>query len=332
MPAKRKLTMRYIRQMLRLAGSGTSSREIAVMLGIARSTVQDNLKRAAMAGLSWPLASDLTDDVLEAKRFVHPGVKQGQRLRQEPDWGPLSIELKKPGVTLLILWEEYRSVHPCGYGYSRFCELFRGFETRLSPTMRQEHVAGDKVFVDYSGKKVSIVDRKTGEIREAELFLGVLGASSYTYAEATWTQTLPDWIGSHVRMFTFFDGVPRLIVPDNLKSGVNRASFYDPEINRSYGVMAAHYGVGVLPARPRRPKDKAKVENGVKFAQSCILGRLRKQTFFSLAEANAAIAQMLERINNHVMRRLRISRRNLFAHRRMTYERLSRSGRSPAAR
>ncbi|MFW8642116.1 hypothetical protein ACOJBO_01900 [Rhizobium beringeri] len=176
--------------------------------------MQDNLKRAAMAGLSWPLASDLTDDVLEAKLFVHPGVRRGQRLRQEPDWGPLSIELKKPGVTLLILWEEYRSAHPDGYGYSRFCELFRGFEKRLSPTMRQEHVAGDKVFVDYSGKKVPIVDRKTGEIREAELFLGVLGASSYTYAEATWTQTLPDWIGSHVRMFTFFDGVPRLIVCD----------------------------------------------------------------------------------------------------------------------
>lgn len=180
--------------------------------------------------------------------------------------------------------------------------------------MRQEHVAGDKVFVDYSGRRVPIVDRKTGEIREAELFLGVLGASSYTYAEATWTQTLPDWIGSHVRMFTLFDGVPRLIVPDKLKSGVNRASFYDPEINRSYGVMAAHYGVGVLPARPRRPKVKAKVENGVKFAQTCILGRLRKQTFFSLAEANTAIAQMLERINNHIMRhcQLGVSRRNLF--------------------
>lgn len=177
------------------------------------------------------------------------------------------------------------------------------------PTMRQEHVAGDKFIVDYSGKKVPIVDRNTGEIREAELFVGVLGASSYTYADATWTQTLPVWIGSHVRMFTFFDGVPRLIVPDNLKSIINRSSFYDPEINRSYGVMAAHSGVGVLPARPRRPKDKAKVENGVKFAQSCILGRLRKQTFFSLAEANTAIAQMLERINNHVMRRLGVSRR-----------------------
>ncbi|EKD7602480.1 hypothetical protein OSF41_003028 [Listeria monocytogenes] len=190
--------MRQLRQMLRLAGSGTSSREIAVVLGVARSTVQDNLKRAALAGLTWPLPGELTDDALEHRLFARAGVKQGQRRRKEPDWAELSIELKKPGVTLLILWEEYRSDHPDGYGYSRFCELFRGFEQRLSPTMRQEHAAGDKVFVDYSGKKVPIVDRKTGEVREAELFVGVLGASSYTFAEATWTQTLPDWIGSHV--------------------------------------------------------------------------------------------------------------------------------------
>ena len=244
MPAKRRLTMRQLRQMLRLAGSGTSSREIAVVLGVARSTVQDNLKRAALAGLTWPLPGELTDDALEHRLFARAGVKQGQRRRKEPDWAELSIELRKPGVTLLILWEEYRSDHPDGYGYSRFCELFRGFEQRLSPTMRQEHAAGDKVFVDYSGKKVPIVDRKTGEIREAELFVGVLGASSYTFAEATWTQTLPDWIGSHVRMFAFFGGVSRLVVPDNLKSGVNRASFHDPEINRSYGMMASHYGVG----------------------------------------------------------------------------------------
>lgn len=178
--------------------------------------------------------------------------------------------------------------------------------------MRQEHVAGDKVFVDYSGKKIAIVDPRTGKIREAELFIAVFGASCFTYAEATWTQALPDWIGAHGRMFRFFGGVPRLIVPDNLKSGVNRASFYDPEINRSYGMMAAHYGVGVLPARPRKPRDKAKVENGGRFAQSCILGRLRRQTFFSLAEANAAIAGALDRINDHVMRRLGVSRRHLF--------------------
>jgi transposase len=155
--------------------------------------------------------------------------------------------------------------------------------------MRQDHPAGDKVFVDYSGKKIMIVDRATGVVREAEIFVAVLGASNYTYAEATWTQKLADWIEAHVRMFRFFGGVPRLVVPDNLKSGVHRASFYDPEINRSYGMMASHYGVGILPARPRKPRDKAKVEAGVRFAQTYILGRLRRQTFFSLAEANAAM-------------------------------------------
>jgi transposase len=312
MPKRRRLTMRQLRQLLRLRADGISVRDIATMLGIARSTVQDNIERATAAGLSWPLPADLTDDVLEHRLFSRQGVKQGLRRRPEPDWRALAVELKKPGVTLSILWEEYRAVHPEGYAYSRFCDLFRGFERRLTPTMRQVHVAGDKVFVDYSGKKLPIADRKTGEIREAEIFLGVLGASSYTFAEATWSQTLPDWIGSHGRMFRFFGGVPRLIVPDNLKSGVNRPGFYDPEINRSFGMMASHYGVGVLPARPKRPKDKAKVESGVRFAQSCILGRLRNQTFFSLDEANAAIREAVERINTHVMRRLGQCRRDLF--------------------
>jgi transposase len=312
MPAKRKLTMRQLRQMLRLSRDGVSVRDIAERLGIARSTVQENLKRAEQAGLSWPLPGALTDEALEGRLFARAGVKQGQRRRPEPHWADAVVELKKPGVTLQILWEEYRAVHPNGYGYSRFCELFRSFEGRLSPTMRQDHVAGDKVFVDYSGKKIAIVDPGTGEIRQAEIFVAVLGASNFTYAEATWTQQLPDWIGAHGRMFRVFGGVPRLIVPDNLKSGVNRASFYDPEINRSYGMMAAHYGVGVLPARPRKPKDKAKVENGVRFAQACILGRLRHQTFFSLAEANAAIASACDRINDHVVRRLGVSRRHLF--------------------
>ncbi len=312
MPAKRELTMRQIRQMLRLARDGVSAREIGRTLGVARSTIQDNLKRASAAGLTWPLAGDLTDAVLEQRLFAHAGVRRGFRRRVEPDWASLACELKRPGVNLMVLWEEYRAVHPEGYGYSRFCDLFREFERRLSPTMRQDHPAGDKVFVDYSGKKIMIVDRNTGVVREAEIFVAVLGASNYTYAEATWTQTLPDWIEAHVRMFRFFGGVPRLVVPDNLKSGIHRASFYDPEINRSYGMMASHYGVGILPARPRKPRDKAKVEAGVRFAQTYILGRLRRQTFFSLVEANAAIAAALERINAHVMRRLGVSRRQLF--------------------
>src|ERR1700712_2764110 len=204
--------------------------------------------------------------------------------------------MKRPAVSLAILFEEYEAAHPEGYRYSRFCELYRAFERRLSPTMRQTHVAGHKAFVDYSGKKVPILDPLTGDVHMAEIFVAVLGASNLTYAEATWTQTLPDWIGAHVRRFRFLGGVPRLVVPDNLKSGVQKASFYDPELNRSYGMMANHYGIGILPARPRKPRDKAKVEAGVRFAQTYILGRLRQQTFFSLAECNAAIAMMVERI------------------------------------
>lgn len=304
--------MRQLRHMLRLHGDGVSAREICRRLGVARSTVQENLKRAEAAGLSWPVPGDLTDLALEELLFARSGVKQGFRRRPEPDWARLACEMKKPGVTLQLLWDEYREIHPDGYAYSRFCDLFRQFEQRLTPTMRQDHVAGDKVFVDYSGRKVPIVDRDTGTVREAELFIGVLGASTYTYAEASWSQALPDWIGAQVRMFRFFGGVPRLIVPDNLKSAVHKASFYDPEINRSYAMMAAHYGVGVLPARARRPRDKAKVEHGVRFAQTCILGRLRHHTFFSLAEANAAIALARDRINDHLIRRLGVSRRHLF--------------------
>ena len=313
MPARRELTMRQLRQMLRLHHDGVSAREIGRTLGAARSTIQDNLKRAAAAGLAWPLAPELTEEELERRLFVRPGMKTSLRRRTEPDWAAVARELKRPGVNLMVLWEEYREGHPDGYGYSRFCDLYREFERRLSPVMRQHHAAGDKVFVDYSGKKIAIVDPMTGEVREAEIFVAVLGASNYTYAEASWTQKLPDWIEAHVRMFAFFGGVPRLVVPDNLKSGVNKASFYDPEINRSYGMMAAHYGVGVLPARPRKPRDKAKVEAGVRFAQSYILGRLRHQTMFSLREANDAIALMLERVNKHVMRRLGVSRNDLFA-------------------
>ena len=312
MPAER-LSMRRIRELLRLHfGAAASDRAIARELGVARSTVQDYLARAAAAGLGWPLPDELTDEALEERLFASAGTKPGLRRHAEPDWAALVCAMKRPGVSLTVLWEEYRDVHPGGYGYSRFCELYRDFEHRLSPTMRQHHVAGDKAFVDYSGKTIPIVDPATGEVRQAEIFVAVLGASNYTYAEASWTQRLPDWIGAHLRMFRFFTGVPRLLVPDNLKSAVHKASFYDPEINRSYAKMAAHYGVGVLPARPYRPRDKAKVEAAVRFAQSYILGRLRHLTFFSLIECNVAIAGVLERLNERPIRRLGVSRRALF--------------------
>jgi len=305
--------MRRIKQLLTMHfGAGASARSIAQELGVAPSTVREYLGGAAAAGISWPLAADVTDESLVARLFVNAGVRIGARFHAEPDWAALVRELKRPGVNLLVLWEEYRAVHPSGYAYSRFCQLFREFERRLSPTMRQSHAAGHKAFVDYSGKQVPVTDPITGVVRPAEIFVAVLGASSLTYAEVTWTQTLPDWIGAHVRMFRFWGVAPRLLVPDNLKSAVHKASFYDPEVNRSYGMMAAHYGVGVLPARPKRPRDKAAVEAGVRFAQSYILGRLRNMTFFSLGEANAAVATAVERMNSREMRRLGMSRRQLF--------------------
>jgi transposase len=312
MPAQR-LTMRRVRELLRLHyGAGASARAIARELGLSRSTVKEYLARSAAAELAWPLPAELTDAVLEERLFAAGGPKPGTRRRLEPDWAALVREMKRPGVNLTVLWEEYGAAHPGGYSYSRFCELYREFERRLSPIMRQHHVAGDRVFVDYSGKTVPIVDRLTGQIHPAQIFVAVLGASNYTYAEASWTQSLPDWIGAHVRMFAFFQGHPRLLVPDNLKAGVHKPSFYDPEVNRTYARMAAHYEVGILPARPRKPRDKAKVEAGVRFAQSYILGRLRHLTFFSLAECNAAIREALSRINERPMRRLGISRRQLF--------------------
>ncbi len=312
MPTER-LSMRRIRQVLQLHfGARASARVIAHEVGVGRSTVQDYVARAAGAKLGWPLPGDLTDAALEQLLFPAPTATPGVRRHPEPDWAALVREMKRPGVSLMILWEEYQAAHPQGYGYSRFCELYRAFERRLSPTMRQTHMAGQKGFVDYSGKKIPITDQLTGEIRMAEIFVGVLGACNLTYAEATWTQTLPDWIGAHVRMFRFYGAVPRLLVPDNLKSGIHKASFYDPEVNRTYGAMAAHYGVGVLPARPRKPRDKAAVEAGVRFAQYYILGRLRNVTFFSLAECNAAVTAAMTTMNERVMRRLGVSRRQLF--------------------
>ena len=312
MPTKR-LSMRRIHRLMTLRfGAGAGTRVIARELGISHSTVSEYLARIAAAGITWPLSAEMTDAALERLLFASSGVQAGARYRSEPDWAVVARELKRPGVTLMILWEEYRGVHPDGYAYSRYCQLFRAFECRLSPSMRQNHVAGDKGFVDYSGKRVPIVDPLTGVVHEAEIFVAVLGASNLTYAEATWTQALPDWIGSHVRCFRFWGAVPRLLVPDNLKSGVHKASFYDPEVNRSYAAMAAHYGVGILPARPYHPRDKAKVETAVRIAQYYILGRLRQVTFFSLAECNAAITAIVADMNGRLMRRLGLSRRQLF--------------------
>ena len=249
--------MRRVREILRLKHEcGATDRAIARSLGIARSTVAVTLDRLAAAALCWPLPASLSDRVLEAMLYAGPGSQRGMRRKAEPDWTHVHHELRRPGVTLMLLWEEYRQAAPDGYGYSRWCELYRGWEGRLSPTMRQSHPAGERMFVDYAGQTVELYDARTGEIRAAQIFVAVMGASSYTYAEASWTQTLPDWIGSHVRALAFMGGVPAQLVPDNPKVGVTRANWYEPGLNRTYLDLATHYGTAILPARPRRPATR----------------------------------------------------------------------------
>jgi transposase len=310
MPGPR-LPMRKIRDVLRLSAAGMSKRKIAASLGVSATAARDCIGRAQRAGLSWPLPEGLTDEALEL-RLYPPPIGPAKDSRPQPDWAAMHRELRRPGVTLQLLWEEYRAVHPAGYGYSRFCERYRAWEARLSPTMRQNHVAGERMFVDYAGTTLELIDASIGEARTAQLFVAVLGASSYTYAEATWTQGLSDWIGSHTRAFAFMGGVPAMVVSDNLRSGITKACFYEPAVNRTYAEMAAHYNTAIVPARPYRARDKAKVEVAVQVATRVIIAKLRNRQFFSLSALNAAIAELLAQINNRVSRHLGASRRALF--------------------
>src|SRR5580692_9331757 len=310
MPAER-IGMRDAREIIRLKFSGLSTHEIARRLGMARSTAREMLKRAETAGLAWPLPDDMNDAALEGALYASRRSKRGHRRIAEPDWAGVHRELKRKHVTLLILWDEYAAANPGGYSYSRFCELYRAFEKTLSVTMRQTHAAGERLFVDYAGDGVPVVvDRLTGEIRMAQIFVAVLGASSFTFAKATWTQALPDWIDAHVRALEAIGGVPHLLVPDNTKTAVIKACLYDPQVNRTYAEMAAHYGAAVLPARPRRPRDKAKVEQAVLIVERWLLGRLRHRTFFNLADVNAAIGELMTHLNDErPIRRLGVTRR-----------------------
>jgi transposase len=302
--------MHNIRDVLRLTAAGMSSRKIAASLSIGATTVIDCLHRARRAGLAWPLPDEIDDAILEVR--LYPPRPTTKEQRPLPNWAEVHRELKRPGVTLELLWQEYREQYPDGYSYSRFCDLFREWEKRVSPTMRQTHIAGEKMFVDYAGTKVQVIDGITGEVLAAELFVAVLGASSLTYAEATWTQSLPDWIGAHKRALRYFGGVTAMIVSDNLKSGITKACFYEPNVNRTYQEMADHYDTAVVPARPKKPRDKAKVEAGVQVATRWVIAKLRKRTFFTIAGLNAAIRDCVEQINNRVTRHLGASRRSLF--------------------
>src|SRR5438067_11850222 len=311
MPAER-VSMRQIREVLRLRfASELPQRGIAKSLGLSQGAVSGYLSRARAAGVSWPLPADLDDEQLEALLFPAPPAIAGDQ-RPMPDWAWVHRELRRPNVTLALLWEEYRAGAPDGFGYSWFCDLYRGWAGRLKPTMRQTHIAGEKLFVDFAGRTGEVVDGLTGEIIPVQIFVAVLGASSFTYAEAVWSQKLPDWIAAHVRAFAYFDGAARQTVSDNLKAGITKACFHEPMVNRTYADMARHYGTAIVPARPYKPRDKAKVEVGVQIVGRWILARLRHRRFFSLAELNAAIRALLDELNDRPMRGWGMSRRALF--------------------
>ena len=309
---RRRLSLRTIREVLRLKWQcGLSNSDIAASCRIGATAVRGYVHRAQLSGLTWPLPDTLQDAKLEQMLFPPP-LKVAANERPLPDWPEVHKQLKRKGVTLQLLIEEYRRSHPNAYGYSHCCDLYRDWARKQHPTMLLEHKAGDKLFVDYAGQTMPLTDPKTGEMTEAQIFVAVLGASNYTFAEATLTQSLPDWIGSHIRCFAFLGGAPRLVVPDNLKSGVTSPCRYEPDINPTYLKLATHYGIAVVPARVRKPRDKAKVENAVLQVERRILARLRDHTFHSLAELNEAIAALLVLHNDQDTKSLESSRSALF--------------------
>ena len=308
--------MRDVREVIRLhRESGQSVRDIARRIGVARSTARDMIARFDRSGLAWPIPSEISDTDVEQRLYGAAGVKPGRRKLLEPDWSVVAREMKRKHVTLQVLWEEYAGEHPDGYRYSRFCDLFRGWEGRLPLTMRQSHAGGEKLFIDYAGDKVPVVvDRLTGEVRDAHIFVAVMGGSSLSFGYATWTEQLGDWIDAHNAAFAFFGGVAHLLVPDNAKVAVIKACRFDPMVNRSYTDMARHYGTAVLPTRPRKPRDKAKVEACVGIVERWLLGRLRNRIFYSLAELNTAIAGCMALLNDvRVVRQFGKTRRQMFA-------------------
>ncbi len=307
--------MRKIREVLRLKlGLGLKDRAIARSCSIPRSSVANYVFRARQAGLCrWPLSPDLGDEALEALLFPPAVTRVTSPKAAVPDFAWIHEQVHRhKHVTLQLLWEEYKETDHDGYQYSQFCELYRRWVRKIDVVLRQEHRAGEKMFVDHAGQTVPVVARETGEIRQASIFVAVLGASNYTYAEATWKRDLACWIGSHSRAVEFYGGVPFMTVPDNWKAGVKDPCYYEPDLNPTYRDWADHYDTVVIPARVRKPRDKAKVEAGVLIVERWILAALRHRTFFNLADLNQAIGELLVRLNNRKFRKLDTTRAKLF--------------------
>jgi transposase len=314
--AAERLTMRHLRDILRQKWTlGLSHRAVARSLGVGLGTISSALARAEVAGLDWATVQGLSDDELEGRLYRRPTEPADSPTgpRPWPDCPWIHAERRKPGVTLELLHLEYLERHPTGYRYTQFCDIYRRWLRRRGLTMRQVHRAGEKCFVDYAGQKPRLIDPATGEVVEVELFVAVLGASNYTYAEATRTQQGVDWIASHGRALAFFGGVPAALVCDQLKSGVVVPCRYEPGVQRTYEEFAQHVGSAILPARPGKSRDKAKVEVAVQVAERWILARLRHETFFALAALNARIAELLGVLNGRRMRVYGASRQELFA-------------------
>lgn len=309
-----KVSMRKIREVLRLTFEvHLTQHQVAASARLSQGAVSKYLALAKAAGLNWPLPPDLDDLALEKQLF--PAHKQAAAIQADslvPDWAALHTQLKRKGVTLQLLWQEYANEGGNVYSYPHFCLLYRRYRQSLQRTMRQIHIAGEKLFVDYCGPTVDVIDSRTGEVRRAQIFVAVLGASNYTYAEATWTQSMPDWIGSNTRALTFIGGVPSLIVPDNLKSAVTQACRYEPQVSPTYAEFAQHYGTAILPARPYKPKDKAKVEVAVQVVERWILARLRHHTFFCLSELNQSLSRLLHDLNHRPFKKLPGTRHSQF--------------------
>jgi len=303
-------TMRKVREILRLRwGETLSLRDVAAALAMPHATVALYERRAIDAGLTWPLP-DLDDDALEERLFAPTPTPP---TREAPDFAYLQRELRHKGVTLQLLWDEYRESDPAGYGYSQFCRLYAQWRGRIDVVMRQDHLAGEKLFVDFPGLTIPLYDEVTMEVSfRAELFVAVLGASNYLYAEALRSQGLEHWVNANVHCFEFLGGCPAIVVSDNLKAAVTRASRYEPDINATFQEVGAHYGVAIIPARPYRPRDKAKVEVGVQIVERWIMARLRKERFTSLAALNERIAELVELANHKPFKKLEGSRASMF--------------------
>lgn len=287
----RSIHMVKIREILRLQSMGIGIRATAQSCNCSRNTVREILRTAELQGLTWPLPTNMDDATL--MKTIYPSVSISSSRKPEPDYQYIHEELKRPHVNLRLLWTEFKAQQPDGLAYSQFCNRYRNWAMKTKAVMRLDHKPGYEMFVDWAGSKMEVIDSETGELLAAHLFVSTVGTSGYPYVEAFPSECLEYWITAHVNAFRYYGGVPYLLIPDNLKTGVKKASNYDPELNKTYLELSEHYGCAIVPTRSRKPKDKASVEGTVGDVSIWIIAALRHQRFFSFHQLNQAIREKL---------------------------------------